>query len=105
MIIEVDKKYFIGIVAVILILGGIFFVVSYGTSAPATFGHTMTEIDFGTTINVVANTADSCSEADWGKIRKCNYEFTVSSTVYTLKTLCICRYHSSNNKWVWKNID
>lgn len=45
MIIEVDKKYFIGIVAVMLILGGIFFVVSYGTSAPATFGHSASEIE------------------------------------------------------------
>jgi len=49
MIIEVDKKYFIGIVAVMLIIAGAFFVVSYNVAGsggvPSDFGHSADELE------------------------------------------------------------
>jgi len=47
--IEVDKKYFIGIVAVMLIIAGAFFVVSYNVAGsggvPSDFGHSADELE------------------------------------------------------------
>lgn len=45
--VEIGKKYFIGIVAVMLIIAGTFFVVSYNSvpANPAVFGHSADEIE------------------------------------------------------------
>jgi hypothetical protein len=45
MIIEVDKKYFIAIMATMLIIAGTFFVVSFGGDNPSVIGHSAGEID------------------------------------------------------------
>ncbi len=55
--VEVDKKYIIGFFAALLILGGTFFVVSYGTGSPAIFGHTASEIEG---LDAIGGSPDLC---------------------------------------------
>jgi hypothetical protein len=50
-VINIKKRHLFFIVFVSILLAGLGYVVGYGTSTPATFGHTLSEMSGGTATN------------------------------------------------------
>jgi len=91
--VNINKKYFYTIVALLIIIGGVFVVYAFGTNDPATFGHSMGELAPPSGCNGYLKysggvwTCDTPSGGGGGPYNQADYYDEIASINYASNTL------------------